>query len=324
VDAISDGQDTFVAGIMEHIENAGIHSGDSACVLPPSTISEAIIEQIKDHTCRIAKALNVIGLLNIQFAIRGRKIYILEVNPRASRTSPFVSKATGIPLAKIAAKIMVGKKLKDFNLSYEAINKLKHISVKESVLPFSKFSGVDIVLGPEMKSTGEVMGIGLTVGEAFAKSQISANQKLPTEGKIFLSVKDEDKREIVFIAKKLQDMKFSLVSTRGTAQVLRAHGVTVSEVGRYDQGEGELLNLVTLIKKNEIALIVNTPSDESSQYDMRSIRALAILHNVSCITTLQGAREAVNGIETTRAKDFDVQSLQDHYTAGRDVSCVAS
>ena len=324
VDGISDGQNTFIPGIMEHIENAGIHSGDSACVLPPPTISEKIIEEIKDITCRIAKALNVIGLLNIQFAIRGRKIYILEVNPRASRTSPFVSKATGIPLAKIAAKIMAGKKLKDFNLSYDAINKLKHISVKESVLPFSKFSGVDIVLGPEMKSTGEVMGIGLTVGEAFAKSQVSANQKLPTEGKIFLSVRDEDKREAVFIAKKLQDMKFSLISTRGTAKVLRAHDVTVEEVGRYDQGEGDLRNLVTLIKKNEIALIINTPSGESSQYDMRSIRATAILHNVPCITTLQGAREAVYGIEATKAKDFDVQSLQDYYSAGRDVSCAAS
>ena len=170
VDAISDGQETFVAGIMEHIENAGIHSGDSACVLPPITISEPIIEQIKGDTCRIAKALKVIGLLNIQFAIRGRNVYILEVNPRASRTVPFVSKATGIPLAKIAAKIMNGKKLKDFDLSYERIEKLAHISVKESVLPFSKFSGVDIVLGPEMKSTGEVMGIGFSVGEAFAKS----------------------------------------------------------------------------------------------------------------------------------------------------------
>ena len=268
--------------------------------------------------------MNVIGLLNIQFAIRGRKIYILEVNPRASRTSPFVSKATGIPLAKIAAKIMTGKKLKDFNLSYGDIDALKHISIKESVLPFSKFSGVDIVLGPEMKSTGEVMGIGLTVGEAFAKSQISANQSLPTKGKIFLSVKDEDKREVVFIAKKLQDLKFSLVSTRGTAKVLRAHGVTVEEVGRYDQGKGDLRNLIMLIKENEIALIVNTPSDESSQYDMRSIRSAAILHNVPCITTLQGAREAVYGIETTKAGDLDVKSLQDHYNVGRNVSCAAS
>lgn len=323
VDAISDGSETFVAGIMEHIENAGIHSGDSACVLPPTTISESIIDQIKEMTCQIAKGLNVIGLLNIQYAIRGRKIYILEVNPRASRTSPFVSKATGIPLAKIAAKVMAGVKLKEFDLSYEDISNLKHISIKESVLPFSKFSGVDIVLGPEMKSTGEVMGIGLSVGEAFAKSQASANQNLPTEGKIFLSVKDEDKREVVFIAKKLQELGFTLVSTRGTAKVLRSHGVTVEEVGRYDQGAGDLNNLMTLIKNNEIALIVNTPSDESSQYDMRSIRAAAILHNVPCITTLQGAREAVYGIETTKAKDFAVQSLQERYAIGRDVPCAA-
>jgi carbamoyl-phosphate synthase large subunit len=324
VDAISDGQDTFVAGIMEHIENAGIHSGDSACVLPPPTISETIINQIKKDTCRIAQALNVIGLLNIQFALRGRKIYVLEVNPRASRTVPFVSKATGIPLAKIAAQVMAGKKLKEFNLSYERIDSLKHVSVKESVLPFSKFSGVDIVLGPEMKSTGEVMGIGATVGEAFAKSQISANQKLPVKGKIFLSVKDEDKREIIFIAKRLQDMKFSLVSTRGTAKVLRAHGVEVEEVGRYDQGAGDILNLMTLMKKNEITLIVNTPSGESSEFDMRAIRAAAILHNIPCITTLQGAREAVNGIEAMKAKDFSVQSLQDYYKSGKGVSCAAS
>jgi carbamoyl-phosphate synthase large subunit len=196
--------------------------------------------------------------------------------------------------------------------------------VKESVLPFSKFSGVDIVLGPEMKSTGEVMGIGATVGEAFAKSQMSVNQNLPTGGKIFLSVRDEDKREIVFIAKKLQDMNFSLVSTRGTAKVLRSHGVRVEEVGRYDQGEGDLLNLMTLIRKNEIALIVNTPSGESSQYDMRSIRAAALLHNVPCITTLQGAREAVNGIESNRAGDFSVRSLQDYYSCGRNVPCAVS
>ena len=324
VDAISDGEDTFVAGIMEHIENAGIHSGDSACVLPPPTISEKIIEQIKKDTCRIAKALGVIGLLNIQFAVRGRKIYVLEVNPRASRTSPFVSKATGLPLAKIAAKIMVGKKLSEFNLSYDLVENLGHISVKESVLPFSKFSGVDIVLGPEMKSTGEVMGIGVTIGEAFAKAQTSANQSLPKEGKIFISVKDEDKREIVLIAKKFQDMKFSLVSTRGTAKVLKAHGVKVDEVARYDQGEGDLLNLMTLIKKNEIDLIINTPSGESSQYDMRSIRAAAILHNVSCITTLQGAREAVNGIESLQGGDFSVCSLQDYYGAGKDASCEVS
>ena len=324
VDAVSDGKETFVAGIMEHIENAGIHSGDSACVLPPTTIGEALIAQIKEIACKLAKALNVVGLMNIQFAIKGRHIYVLEVNPRASRTVPFVSKATGIPLAKIAAQVMVGEPLSKYRLSYKLIEQLKHVSVKESVLPFSRFSGVDIVLGPEMKSTGEVMGIGATIGEAFAKSQISANQKLPTEGKIFLSVRDEDKREIVSVAKRLERLGFSLVSTRGTARTLCTHGIKVQEVGRYDQGQGEGLNLMTLIKKNEIALVVNTPSGEDSQYDMRSIRAAAILHNIPCITTIQGAREAVNGMETCKNKELSVQSLQEYYSVGGYVSCAVS
>ena len=324
VDAVSDGKETFVAGIMEHIENAGIHSGDSACVLPPTTIGEALLEQIRETTRKIARAINVVGLMNIQFAVKGRTLYVLEVNPRASRTVPFVSKATGIPLAKIAAQVMVGEPLSKYRLSYRLIEQLKHVSVKESVLPFSRFSGVDIVLGPEMKSTGEVMGIGATIGEAFAKSQISAGQKLPTEGKIFLSVRDEDKREIVSVAKRLERLGFSLVSTRGTARTLRGHGIEVREVGRYDQGQGEGLNLMTLIKKNEIALVVNTPSGEDSQYDMRSIRAAAILHNVPCITTIQGAREAVNGMETCKNKELTVQSLQAYYSVGGNVSCAVS
>ncbi len=308
VDAICDGKTTYVAGIMEHIENAGIHSGDSACVLPPHTIREGIVEQIKKHTCDMALALHVVGLLNIQFAIKGSRVYILEVNPRASRTVPFVSKATGIPLAKIAAKIMVGQKLNEFKLP--SMEQLKHVSVKESVLPFSRFSGVDIVLGPEMKSTGEVMGMALTFGEAFAKSQIAANSALPQQGKIFISVKDEDKRNIVFLAKKLVDMKFSLISTVGTAKVLRSNGVNVEMVDKHGEGKN---NLLTLIKKNEINLIINTPSGKKSQSDMRAIRSAAILHNVPCITTLQGAWAAVNGIESSSSKDFTVQSLQEYY-----------
>ncbi len=313
VDAISDGQQTFVAGIMEHIENAGIHSGDSACVLPPPTISEVVINQIRENTRCLAKALNVIGLMNVQFAIKGRKIYVLEVNPRASRTVPFVSKATGIPLAKIAAQIMTGKDLNSFNISEEEISKIKYIAVKESVLPFSRFSGVDIVLGPEMKSTGEVMGIDTTFGKAYAKSQISANQSLPTKGKIFLSVKDEDKRAIIFIAKRLKDLNFALVSTRGTGKVLKSNGVDVQVVDHYNQGQHNLLSPMTLIKRNEIALIVNTPSGEDSHHDMRSIRAAAIMHNVPCITTMQGAWAAVNGIESILNKDFHIHSLQEYY-----------
>lgn len=324
VDAICDGKETYVAGIMEHIENAGIHSGDSACTLPPPTISEDLVEQVKETTCKIALALKVIGLLNIQFAIKGRKIYVLEVNPRASRTSPFVSKATGVPLAKIAAQVMAGRKICTFALPKNWIKEIKHFAVKESVLPFSKFSGVDIVLGPEMKSTGEVMGIATTYGEAFAKAQISANSSLPKSGKIFISVKDDDKKAIVLIAKKLRELKYSLVSTSGTAKVLQSNGIEVDVVNRYDQGKQSMVNLMTLIKQNKIHLIINTPSGESSQYDMRSIRAAAILHNVPCITTLQGAWAALNGMEATLKKKFSVQSLQEYYKAERKSTCVVS
>ncbi len=308
VDAISDGEQTYVAGIMEHIENAGIHSGDSACVLPPHTIGEHIISQIRQYTCQIAQGLKVVGLLNIQFAVKGSKIYVLEVNPRASRTVPFVSKTTGIPCAKIAAQIMAGKKIKDFSLPQEL--ELPHFSVKESVLPFSRFSGVDIVLGPEMKSTGEVMGIAMNFGEAFAKSQFCANQILPKTGTVFVSVKDEDKRAIVFLAKKLQDLKFGLVATQGTAKVLRSNGVAVDVVGKYAEGENTLLNM---IKENKIHLVINTPSGQTSQSDMRKIRASAILYNIPCITTLQGAWAAVNGMEDMLKRSFSVKSLQNYY-----------
>ncbi len=310
VDALCDGEKTHVAGIMEHIENAGIHSGDSACVLPAHTLSEEIIERIKDFTCQIALGLKVVGLLNIQFAIKGSKVFVLEVNPRASRTVPFVSKATGVPLAKIAAQLMAGKKLEDF--SFPFLDELKHVSVKESVLPFSRFSGVDIVLGPEMKSTGEVMGIDMTFGAAFAKSQAAANSALPKKGKIFVSVNDFDKRHIAFLAKRLADLKFSIVSTKGTAKVLQTSGVAVEVVDKHGEGKN---NLLTLIKKNEINLIINTPSGKRSQSDMRAIRAAAILHNVPCITTLQGAWAAVNGIESSLAKEFTIQSLQEYYGA---------
>ncbi len=308
VDAISDGAQTYVAGIMEHIENAGIHSGDSACVLPPHTISEELIAQIKRDTCRIAEGLKVVGLLNIQFAVKGSKIYVLEVNPRASRTVPFVSKATGIPCAKIAAQIMVGKRIKDFNLPADL--ELPHFSVKESVLPFSRFSGVDIVLGPEMKSTGEVMGIAMSFGEAFVKSQLCANQALPKTGMVFVSVKDEDKRSIVFLAKRLRDLKYRIVATQGTAKVLKSNGVVVDVVGKYAEGENTLLQM---IKNDQIHLVINIPSGQASQSDMRKIRAAAILHNVPCITTLQGAWAAVNGMEDMLVRPFSVKSLQSYY-----------
>jgi len=310
---------------MEHIESAGIHSGDSACVLPPTTISAQVLKRIKADTCRIAEELGVVGLLNIQFAIKGSRIYVLEVNPRASRTVPFVSKATGLPLAKIASQVMTGKKLADFDIPENHIENLKHFSVKESVLPFSKFSGVDIVLGPEMKSTGEVMGVASNYGEAFAKSQISANAALPSKGKVFISVKDEDKRAAVLIAKTLRDLSFSIVATPGTAKALKSNGIAnIEEVYRYDQGKVEGTNLLELIQDNQIGLIINTPSGERSQYDMRSIRAAAILHNVPCITTLQGAWAAVNGMEEKVHETRNVKSLQQYYKEGRDSSCAVS
>ncbi len=316
VDALCDGEKTHVTGIMEHIENAGIHSGDSACVLPPHTLSEEIIARIKEYTNQIALGLKVVGLLNIQYAIKGGKIFVLEVNPRASRTVPFVSKATGFPIAKIAAQIMVGKKLPTFALPQ--MDDLKHVSVKESVLPFSRFSGVDIVLGPEMKSTGEVMGIDLSFGAAFAKSQAAANSALPKTGTIFISVNEFDKRNIVFLAKRLVDLKFKLVATKGTAKVLRSSGVPVEEVDKHGEGKN---NLLTLIKRNEINLIINTPSGKRSQSDMRAIRAAAIMHNVPCITTLQGAEAAANGIESSLAKEFTIQSLQEYYKQKRNEPC---
>ena len=308
VDAICDGEKVFVAGIMEHIENAGIHSGDSACVLPPHTLSEEILEEIRSNTARIAIALKVVGLLNIQFAIKGDKVFILEVNPRASRTVPFVSKAIGFPLAKTAARIMAGEKLDAFTLPN--IDDLGMVAVKESVLPFSRFSGVDIILGPEMKSTGEVMGLAPTFGAAYAKSQQAANQGLPRKGGVFISVNEIDKRSIPFMAKRLHDLGFKLFATKGTAKVLRSGGTPVTLVDKTGEGPN---NTLTLIDKGQIQLVINTPSGKKSQADMRKIRASAIMHNIPCITTIQGASAAVHGIEATLKEGFDVESLQHYY-----------
>ncbi|MDD2654599.1 MAG: carbamoyl-phosphate synthase large subunit [Candidatus Omnitrophica bacterium] len=307
VDAISDGETTIIGGIMEHIEEAGIHSGDSACALPPYSLSDVIINAIRQYTVAISKALKVIGLLNIQFAIKDDIVYILEVNPRASRTVPFVSKATGVPLAKMAAKVMTGKKLNELGMTKE--KEIAHIAVKESVLPFSRFSGVDIILGPEMKSTGEVMGIDNTFGMAFYKSQIAAGQKLPVSGKIFISVKNGDKREIVFIAKKLSDMGFKILATNGTLKVLNSNDIKADLVGKIGEGNNQILNL---IKKGEIKLIINTPSGSRGRSDMRPIRSMAVMQGVPCITTIQGAQAAVNGIESVSKNDLSVKSIQEY------------
>jgi len=308
VDAISDGEITVIGGIMEHIEEAGIHSGDSACVLPPYTLSDGLINTIRQHTIAISKELKVIGLLNIQFAVKDEIVYVLEVNPRASRTVPFVSKAIGIPLAKIAAKIMVGKKLSELGLAKE--KETAHISVKESVLPFSRFSGVDIILGPEMKSTGEVMGIDSSFGMAFYKSQIAAGQTLPEKGKIFISVKNGDKRDMVFIAKKLSDMGFEILATKGTFKVLHSNNIKAEIVGKISEGNDQILNL---IRNGEIKLIINTPSGSRGRSDMKPIRSLAVMQGVPCITTIQGAQAAVNGIESVLKSDFSVKSVQEYH-----------
>jgi len=253
--------------------------------------------------------------MNIQFAVKGRQAYVLEVNPRASRTVPFVSKATGMPLAKIAAQIMAGRHLSDFELVNS--EELKYICVKESVLPFSRFSGVDIILGPEMKSTGEVMGIASSFGAAFAKSQMAANQALPKEGGVFISVSDHDKHGIALIARKLAELKFRLYATKGTANALRAAGIDAIVMDKHYEGEE---NALTLVKKGEINLIINTPSGKKSQSDMRVIRAAAILHNIPCITTLQGALAAANGIEASLKEEFMVESLQDLYGDSKVIS----
>lgn len=307
VDAVSDGEITVIGGVMEHIEEAGIHSGDSACVLPPHTLADDIIDTIRKYTHAISKGLKVKGLLNIQFAIKQNTVYVLEVNPRASRTVPFVSKAIGIPLAKIAAKVMAGKTLKELGFTEE--KKVSHISVKESVLPFSRFSGVDILLGPEMKSTGEVMGIDSSFGMAFYKSQVAAGQALPKNGKVFISVKNQDKRNIVFIAKKLEDMGFDIVATQGTHKALRSNNIKAEMAGKIGEGNSKILDY---IKSGAIKLIINTPSGQKSQSDSKPIRSAAIMRGIPCITTISGAQAAVSGIEATLKSDFQVKSIQEY------------
>ena len=304
VDGICDGEEVFIGGIMEHIEEAGIHSGDSACVIPPYTLSDEIINKIEEYSEKIAKELNIIGLFNIQCAVRGNNVYILEVNPRASRTVPFVSKATGIPLAKIAAAVMVGKKISDFKIKKRKQN---YFCVKEAVLPFSRFSGVDIILGPEMKSTGEVMGIDTSFGKAFFKAELAANEGLPLKGIVFLSVKNDDKRKIVFIAKRLVDLGFKIIATKGTYKVLRSNNIKAKLVGKVSEGDNTILEL---IKKDKIDLIINTPQGGKEQEDTKCIRNLAVIHGVPCITTISGAQAAVNGIESALKKNFVVKPIQ--------------
>jgi carbamoyl-phosphate synthase large subunit len=307
VDALADGETCVIAGIMEHIEEAGIHSGDSACVTPPYSLTDDLIEGLKRNTYALAKELQVIGLMNIQYAIKNDIIYVLEVNPRASRTVPFISKATGVPWAKVAAKVMVGKKLHELGIREEV--EIHHVAVKESVFPFNRFYGVDTVLGPEMKSTGEVMGIDTDFGMAFAKSQIGAGLNIPLKGKVFISVMNKDKRSIVFLAKKLVDLGFEIVATKGTAKVLANNGIPVQTVFKVGEGRPDI---VDQIKNGEINLVINTPSGKKPKADEVAIRSQSVAHNIPCITTLSGAEAVVNAIESLK-RGMSVKSIQEYH-----------
>jgi carbamoyl-phosphate synthase large subunit len=359
VDALSDGEDVVIGGIMQHIEEAGIHSGDSSCVLPAVDIPKHLLDRMREYTFKLARALKVIGLMNIQFAIPrsgivgnqepcgdGRpvrpagatprnndhvgtdassvkpgqspgadadsgKVYVIEVNPRASRTVPYVSKATGIPMAKIASRLMTGRKLREFLPDFIAQKKDldtgSHFYVKSPVFPWNKFPGVDTVLGPEMKSTGEVMGVADNFGEAFAKAQLSAGQKLPTQGTVFISVTDHDKPLVADLARKYVDMGFKLVATAGTADIIENAGMSVERVFKVKEGRP---NVVDLIKGERIQLIVNTPQGPDPFFDEKAIRRAAVTARIPTITTLSAARAAAEGIAALQRGEVNVQALQ--------------
>ncbi|MFZ6692483.1 carbamoyl-phosphate synthase large subunit [Undibacterium sp. SXout20W] len=310
VDCLSDGERTFIGGVMEHIEQAGVHSGDSACSLPPYSLSQETIAELKRQTALMAKGLNVVGLMNVQFAIQQQDgkdvVFVLEVNPRASRTVPYVSKATGLQLAKIAARCMVGQSLDSQGIGAEVVP--PYFSVKEAVFPFVKFPGVDTILGPEMKSTGEVMGVGKTFGEAFVKSQLGAGVKLPTSGKVFLSIKNSDKPRAVKVAKNLVELGFSVVATRGTAAAIAAAGVPVAIVNKVVEGRP---HVVDMIKNNEIALVINTVEEKRNAIvDSRAIRTSALIARATTFTTIAGAEAAVEGMRhLSELNVYDLQGL---------------
>jgi carbamoyl-phosphate synthase large subunit len=306
VDAVCDGKRTMIGGVMEHIEEAGVHSGDSACAIPPFSLPVEVVTQLKEQTCILATALNVRGLMNIQFAVKDGDIYVLEVNPRASRTVPFVSKATGFNLAQVAARVMVGQTLEDQGIKIEPV--ASYVSVKEAVFPFAKFPGVDIVLGPEMRSTGEVMGIAMDFPAAFAKSQLAASSRLPVQGTVFISVAARDRKAVVPIARRLAAMGFRLLCTGGTAQTMSEQEISVEVVRKIHEGRP---NVLDYLANGTIDLIVNTPSGKGARTDEGRIRASAVSHGVPCITTLAGARAAVAAMERLRGGKLEVYALQD-------------
>jgi carbamoyl-phosphate synthase large subunit len=311
VDAVSDGEQVTIGGIMQHIEEAGIHSGDSACVLPPYLIRPEHLEIMRDTTARMARALKVVGLMNVQYAIKDGVVYVLEVNPRASRTVPFVSKAIGVPLAKVAARAMIGRTLREQGFTREVAP--RQVYVKEVVLPFSRFPGEDPKLGPEMKSTGEVMGIARTFGQAFAKAQLASGAGLPATGAAFISVNDYDKTNVIPIARGLDALGFRLLATRGSARALEGAGLKVERIFKVNEGRP---NVVDKLKNAEIHLVINTPLGQASYFDEPAIRITATRMGVPCITTLSGAAAAVAGIQALREQAFEVCTLQEYYMGG--------
>jgi len=312
VDALCDGEEVVIGGIMEHIEEAGVHSGDSACVLPPISLSEEVIQKIVEYTRKIALKLSVVGLINIQYAVKDDVVYVLEANPRASRTVPFVSKATGIPLAKIAAKLMMGKKLRELGVKERL--KLDHVAVKEAVFPFIKLQGVDPVLGPEMRSTGEVMGIDYDFGVAYYKAELGAGMELPLEGKVFISLRERDKNErTIELTRKLVRLGFTIVATEGTAEFLEEHGIAVERILKVSEGRP---NIVDAIINRQISLVINTPSGKRGREEGYLIRRAAVDYGVPYITTLSGAYAAIRAIEAIKEKKITVKSIQEYHECG--------
>jgi carbamoyl-phosphate synthase large subunit len=313
VDCISDGDRVVVCGVMEHIEEAGIHSGDSACALPPYSLGMAIVDEIKRQSEALARRLNVRGLMNIQFAVKDDVVYVIEVNPRASRTVPFVSKATGVPWAKLATQVMLGASL-NLVMSRHGITDApvpKHVSVKEAVFPFSKFPGIDVVLGPEMRSTGEVMGVDSDFPIAFAKAQMAAGNSLPTTGTVLLSVNDHDKPLIVPIAREFAEMGFYIVSTGRTREALLAAGIQADLVSKINDPSGPYL--IDLINERKVDLLINTPIYWGSSATESRIRSAAVMHNIPLITTMAGARATARAIRALRAGNWNVRALQDYH-----------
>jgi carbamoyl-phosphate synthase large subunit len=308
---VADAEHVVIGGVMEHIEKAGIHSGDAACALPPYSLGDDQIRALRDQTRALARALGVVGLINVQFAIRNERLYVLEVNPRASRTVPFVSKTIGVPLAKVATRVMLGQGLGPV-LAVEG-RELDHIAVKEAVFPFIKFPGVDAVLGPEMKSTGEVMGLARDFRKAYLRAQVAAGSSLPTTGRVFMSVRNRDKRAVMPLARRLVELGFTLVATSGTARVLERHGISAEVIHKL--ADGRRPNAIDLMRQGAIALVFNTPEDGRARRDSYMIRRTAVTQGIPYYLTVDGAQTAVGAIETLVKNEQDVLSLQEYHGA---------